>query len=440
MATDEGKVPDSGQEAQKEPPASKGAKSAPPKKGGGFPKWAIWVIVVVAIAVIAGVAVGVVLAMSGGDENRAPVISSLTASPLGVSTGGSSTVTCVASDLDGDVLQYSWSYTGGDKSGAGSTITWIAPVVAGTYTVTVAVSDGKGGTDEDSVAIVVGSTSTPTQPPTPTPTSTVAPTATATPPPSQGSIDIQSNPSGARVFIDGTDTGNITPYTITHVSEGAHVVRLVYPHYEWRTESVPVFSGETAYINWALDYSPTQSVTIQPDTAAGKDTYVYGGHPSVNKGTLNYLYVSGNASDYQCRILIQFDLSSIPSTSVILSSNLGLYYDNVYGATTSGPVGAYRVIQNWNETTVTWDNQPSAQATAIDTETIPAAATSSFIYWDIKTLVQDWVDGSVANRGVMLMDTDESSGEGFKHFRSSEYTTDTTQCPKLVIQYYDPAP
>jgi len=54
------------------------------------------------------------------------------------------------------------------------------------------------------------------------------------------------------------------------------------------------------------------------------------------------------------------------------------------------------------------------------------------------TLVQGWIDGTITNYGVALKDTDETSVDTFAYFFTSDYTTDTTKCPKLVISYYIP--
>lgn len=90
--------------------------------------------------------------------NHQPVIDSLTASPIIVSTDGVSVVTCVASDSDGDTLSYFWSTTGGIILGSGSQINWTAPSSTGTYIITCTISDGQGGTDQKSVIIEVGIT------------------------------------------------------------------------------------------------------------------------------------------------------------------------------------------------------------------------------------------------------------------------------------------
>jgi hypothetical protein len=441
MATDEGKTPEGGQETPQRSAAPGGAKKAPPKKGGGFPKWAVWLIVVVVILVIAGIAVGVVLALGGGgeeEENQAPSITSLTANPASVAPGAASTVSCVAEDPDGDSMSYDWTTTGGTVTGSGDTVTWIAPSVAGAYIVKVTVDDSNGGSDDDSVAVVVGIVA-----PTPTPTSAPTPTPTSAPTPGYGSIDIKSSPTDATVYIDGVDTGSITPYVATHIPEGNHVVKLEYlssvpPYYDWRIGTVTVTGGETEYINWALDVAPTQSVSIQPDATDGKDSYVFEGTPGSNRGTESQIYAGGNVVGSMCRAYIQFDLSSIPASAVVIDAKLGLRYEST-GAASASPVGVYRVIAPWDEGTITWDNQPAIAPAVIATAAVPAVVTHVFIYWDIDDLAQGWISGSFANRGMTLRDTDETTFEGYKGFYSSDWGT-PIQTPEMVIQYYDPAP
>jgi len=87
--------------------------------------------------------------------NQNPMISSLTANPTSVSPCAVSTITCTASDPDGDTLTYTWTATGGIISGSGSSINWTAPSTAGTYTITCTISDGKGGSDTKNVNIIV---------------------------------------------------------------------------------------------------------------------------------------------------------------------------------------------------------------------------------------------------------------------------------------------
>jgi hypothetical protein len=106
--------------------------------------------------------------------NQAPIISSLSGSPSGVLYGGSTLLTCMASDPDGDVVRYNWAASEGSITGVGNKVTWIAPSKSGSFNVTVVVSDGKGGETTGNVMVTVApSTSTVTFPPVAQETGTV---------------------------------------------------------------------------------------------------------------------------------------------------------------------------------------------------------------------------------------------------------------------------
>jgi len=54
-------------------------------------------------------------------------------------------IKCVASDPDNDELIYEWLPSGGNISGEGPMVTWIAPLRGGEFTIKVTVSDSRGG-------------------------------------------------------------------------------------------------------------------------------------------------------------------------------------------------------------------------------------------------------------------------------------------------------
>ena len=68
---------------------------------------------------------------------------------------------CIASDADGDQLDFNWACTGGNFSGAGPSVIWKAPPNYGTYTIKVTVEDRKGGTAQGSLTITVGANQSP---------------------------------------------------------------------------------------------------------------------------------------------------------------------------------------------------------------------------------------------------------------------------------------
>jgi len=87
--------------------------------------------------------------------NQPPQISSLVANPSNILYANSTTITCIASDPDGDVVRYSWSASEGSVSGVGEKVTWVAPNKGGNFNITVLVSDGKGGETTGNVMVTV---------------------------------------------------------------------------------------------------------------------------------------------------------------------------------------------------------------------------------------------------------------------------------------------
>jgi hypothetical protein len=92
--------------------------------------------------------------------NHPPVITSLTAAPAALSFASRTTITAIASDPDGDSLQYKWDDgNAGIISGVGNTISWTSPSKNGNFSIFVTVSDGKGAQTKQEIVIPVASSS-----------------------------------------------------------------------------------------------------------------------------------------------------------------------------------------------------------------------------------------------------------------------------------------
>ncbi|HDZ25447.1 MAG TPA: PEGA domain-containing protein [Candidatus Aminicenantes bacterium] len=78
-----------------------------------------------------------------------------------------------------------------------------------------------------------------------------------------GSIQVLSSPTGAQVFLDGSDTGSTTNTTLTNVSPGSHTVDLVMEGYEDDQVFVSVTAGQTATVSVTLT-QPTITVLELP--------------------------------------------------------------------------------------------------------------------------------------------------------------------------------
>jgi len=111
---------------------------------------------IVCILMVFGGTVG----LSCHKANQNPVIEALNA-PSSVDAGTNATLSCSASDPDGDDLTYNWTCTSGSLSSAsGASVTWTAPGTSGSSTVNVTVHDGRGGSDARGKSITVSAVTT----------------------------------------------------------------------------------------------------------------------------------------------------------------------------------------------------------------------------------------------------------------------------------------
>jgi len=333
----------------------------------------------------------------------APTINSFSALPSTITVGESSTLSWSVTDAITVVINQSV----GSVASTGTTA--VTPATTTTYTLTATNASGSV---------------------TATTTITVNPVAT-----SYGTIDIKSTPIGAKVYIDGVDTGSVTPYVKTHIESGIHTVKLEKFHYKTQEDSnVYVNAEETTYLNWAMTYASTQYVTLQPG-ATGIDTGIESAFPASNYAPLPYTGI-GNSATTIVRTYIKFSLSSIPADAIVTDADLKLYQYSTNG-TDNFTIELLKINNSWGESTICWDLMPTLSSDPIISSSITAGATT-WNSWDIDDLVQAWLDGDIANYGVVLKDTNETSGDTIAYFYTSDYTTDTTKCPKLEIDYYIP--
>ncbi len=108
----------------------------------------------------------------------------------------------------------------------------------------------------------------------------------------------------------------------------------------------------------------------------------------------------------QYRTLLQFDLSTLPFFSTITRGTLNVFFVGEDPETT-GTLGVFQVLSEWDPKTVTWSKQPLVSASPEDTIAIPNQA-GTLVTFNITTLLQNWNTNRAANLGVMLKFIDES--------------------------------
>lgn len=198
-------------------------------------------------------------------------------------------------------------------------------------------------------------------------------------------------------------------------------------------------------------YSTLQAqtkLTLKPNATDGKDAMIWTA-PNLKYDNLNYetdnrllchSWTNKGVQD-KSRILIDFDLSNIPSGAYITKATLTLFNNpnpftgsfNGKHKEDSGTNASIlnRVIQNWSEDTVTWDNQPSVTTKGQITNSRITNPNGDLIM-DVTAMMNDMLKDT-ARYGFMLTLKTESPYKALV-FASSD-DADSSKWPQLEIEY-----
>ncbi|MFN0189478.1 MAG: DNRLRE domain-containing protein [Bacteroidia bacterium] len=190
--------------------------------------------------------------------------------------------------------------------------------------------------------------------------------------------------------------------------------------------------------------SNSQVVTLQlkPGAAQGKDAYLadfgattnYGQHPE-------YAGFGWTCGGNPCvgRGVLEFDLSSIPLGSTIVDARLNLYANtspvNGNGQSMFGSNASriYRVTSPWNESTVTYNNQPTYTTTNGALLFPSSISFQNYININVTSLVSVMTSAPGLNNGFLLKLVNESPLSSMI-FASSDFSNPTLW-PELIVQY-----
>ena len=130
------------------------------------------------------------------------------------------------------------------------------------------------------------------------------------------------------------------------------------------------------------------------------DSQVVEGSPDTKYGSKGFMYVGSSTTGVYLdeRAFLKFDLSEIPATippidwaAADLHARL-----HVYCFTTSGALGKNLQVcsvanDDWSETEISWNNQPSASGSALDTCAVTGGGRR--YVWDVTSYVQNQLTG-----------------------------------------------
>ncbi len=172
----------------------------------------------------------------------------------------------------------------------------------------------------------------------------------------------------------------------------------------------------------------------------GKDSFIAGGSDSKNNyGSETQLEVF---KTFSRRLLIEFDLTSIPADARVESAYVWLHMNNNTGLDRN--IIFYRITQAWDEMLVTWEDPWTIDGGNYNST--PLASThikysdeeGFFVGWDITNALRDWGAGAhtavYPNCGMIGIIENADWLPNQKRFDSSE-TGVPLYAPKLVVTY-----
>ncbi len=177
--------------------------------------------------------------------------------------------------------------------------------------------------------------------------------------------------------------------------------------------------------------------------AGTQDTYISSKSTKTNYGDASTLTVDGSPDK---AALFQWDVSAIPTGSIIVSAAIELNVSN----SSSERYNVYALNQAWDELSATWRQYAAnhswstagasgaADHAAASLGTIAASSTGVYRI-DLNdagvAAVQAWVNDAVANHGVIIQDYSQSN----RFDVLSSQTARAVDRPKLIIDYTSPA-
>ncbi len=246
--------------------------------------------------------------------------------------------------------------------------------------------------------------------------------------------DMVTNPSANNGWLLKMDNENYYAGLFFHSSDNADALKA--PKLEISYKSCVV---KPRCLDGTVVYQPTKE---------GKDATIFSrkDQQNVNMGddvqmeNATWTWDNDGLGQGTLRSLIEFNLSGLPAGASISSANLYLTGSLVFtqghsNLTHSNASKMYRISNAWDESTVTWSNQPAISANASAVLATSTSATQNYVL-DLKTDVQDFYNNPAINHGWMIkMDAESPYASLFFH---SSDAANASVAPKLEIAYTCP--
>lgn len=174
-------------------------------------------------------------------------------------------------------------------------------------------------------------------------------------------------------------------------------------------------------------------ITIQPALA---DVYIDASNPKKNFRKRKELWIGYFCGDMEYRILIKFNLCSLPENIGIVSAKLKLFISYSPDSFIPASVTPYIITEAWNPGTVTWKNAPSFDANIAGTTT--SIMKAGWYEWKVTQIVNAWRNNTYPNEGIILKCNKRKYFDNKKAISSrDDDTCHIPLSPMLIVEYED---
>jgi len=149
----------------------------------------------------------------------------------------------------------------------------------------------------------------------------------------------------------------------------------------------------------------------------------------------NQYLAQGRITACYHKSFLQWDLSSIPADATITDAEFRIYVSQASGSG-GGQMVYFRVIEDWSETTVTYNNMPDHTETGgVILSSWPGSSTWHTV--DLTDLVIDWFAGTTDNFGIHCGSQNTPAPHDVIYY-SSRVSAPAFR-PSLVVSYTIPS-
>src|SRR5574337_511004 len=188
------------------------------------------------------------------------------------------------------------------------------------------------------------------------------------------------------------------------------------------------------------------------------DTMINANATTTNNGSCTVNVVNGRSATRAQRVLVKFNVSTIPSDAAIKTANLSLV-QTATGTDALRTYNAHRLTTNWSEGAVcasttcasptfgaSWSESNLSNCTTVwttaggdfnatATASVVNVPTTGTVTWGIKADVQAYVLGTATNFGTLIKDSAETVGSANTHTFGMKENTTASNRPSLTVTY-----